>query len=139
MVQGTVVHGYRGGYRGTGVGIWVQGGYMGIWVQWHVGCLEICIQTDNDVGDEEIFSQKIFSHKKYFHKKNILHGHVGYPKVCIQSDLDENDDIDVQFLMQVSIQSDDANMMIILIHLSLCSLFGRCGRGGKYFVKLLFV
>ena len=50
-------------YMGTGVGTgvqewvygWVQGGYMGIWVQWHVGCLEICIQTDNDVGDEEIF------------------------------------------------------------------------------------
>ena len=78
-------------------------------------------------------------HIKNIFIENILHGHVGYLKVCIRSDLDENDDIDVQFLMQVSIQSDDANMMIILIHLSLCSLFGRCGRGGKYFVKLLFV
>ena len=55
MVQGTVVHGNRGGYMdGYRVGTWVYGN-MGIWVQWHVGCLEICIQTDNDVGDEEIF------------------------------------------------------------------------------------
>ena len=63
-------------YMGTGVGTgvqewvygWVQGGYMGKWVQWHVGCLQICIQTDNDVGDGEIFLQKIFSQKIFSQK-----------------------------------------------------------------------
>ena len=41
---------------------------MGIWVQWHVGCLQICIQTDNDDGDEEIFLQKIFLQKVFLPK-----------------------------------------------------------------------
>ena len=40
-------------YMGTGLQEWVYGwvqvGYMGKWVQWHVRCLQICIQTDNDI------------------------------------------------------------------------------------------
>ena len=55
--------GYSGTWEQGWVYGWVQGGYMGKWVQWHVGCLQICIQTDNDDGDEEIFLQKIFLQK----------------------------------------------------------------------------
>ena len=46
--MGTWVHGYMGtwvhGYKGT----WVHGYTQ---VHWHVGCLKLCIHSDNDDDD----------------------------------------------------------------------------------------
>ena len=52
--MGTWVHGYKG--------TWVHG-YIFL-VHWHVGCLKVCIHSDND-DDDKIF-KKIF--KKNFQK-----------------------------------------------------------------------
>ena len=49
--MGTWVHGYMGtwvhGYKGT----WVHG-YIFL-VHWHVGCLKLCIHSDNDDDDND--------------------------------------------------------------------------------------
>ena len=45
--MGTWVHGYKG--------TWVHG-YIFL-VHWHVGCLKVCIHSDND-DDDKIFKKK---------------------------------------------------------------------------------
>ena len=56
--MGTRVHGYKG--------TWVHG-YIFL-VHWHVGCLKVCIHSDND-DDDKIFKknfQKNFQKKIFF-------------------------------------------------------------------------
>ena len=48
--MGTRVHGYKGtwvhGYKGTRVHGYIQ-------AYWHVGCLKLCIHSDNDDDDND--------------------------------------------------------------------------------------